>query len=276
MVCSIALLLMSSFWGCDSGLHSLRAFEELEPIEALPEPTPDQNLMVKINNVADFGTSFRNRAELFINGKRIRLNKGVVGYRRDYHFHFRLKTGVYKVEAKYYAVLGRYEEKYDITTRDGKFRIYPDQRTVVSIRLDKKLNGDLKSKKNYFMETYVPLSANMPHSKVAPSVERPIRVPGTGSIGLMNNTDRKKSTGHYKFPNIIWLQINTDTVSAKIYIDGKFMGTSPLNVKVDRSTNHIVQLSREGYQTKVKYLNVKELKDKDRYQLRETLKRNGG
>jgi hypothetical protein len=173
MVCFIALLLMNSFWGCGSGLHSFRAFEELEPIEDLPEPTPDRNLVVKINNVSDVGTSFRNRAELFINGKRILLNKEVVGYRRDYIFHFRLKTGVYKIEAKYYAVLDRYEQKYNITTQDGKFRIYPDQRTVVSITLEKKLNGDLKYKRNYFTGIYVPLSANISHSKMAPIFERP-------------------------------------------------------------------------------------------------------
>ncbi len=173
MVCFIALLLMSSFWGCGSGLHSFRAFEELEPIEDLPEPTPDRNLVVKINNVSDVGTSFRNRTELFINGKRILLNKEVVGYHRDYLFHFRLKTGVYKIEAKYYAVLDRYEKKYNITTQDGKFRIYPDQRTVVSITLEKKLNGDLKYKRNYFTGIYVPLSANISHSKMAPIFERP-------------------------------------------------------------------------------------------------------
>jgi hypothetical protein len=189
--------------------------------------------MVKINNVADFGTSFRNRAELFINGKRIRLNKEVVGYRREYHFHFRLKTGVYKIKAKYYAVLGRYEEKYNITTQDGKFRIYPDQRTVVSIKLDKKLNGDLKSKKNYFMETYVPLSAKISHSDVTRPPTKIVTKPSQKMLELPQNA-RGRNMGQGNFSlglRHTYRKVETELIKRKLITsDGTTTTTEDVSV----------------------------------------------
>jgi len=200
IVCLFALTMMSSFWACSGSLHSYQAFDRLNPIEDLPEPTPDHNLLVQINNVADVGTSYMNKAELYINGKRIRHSEEVEGYQRDYHYHLQLKTGVYKIEAFYYAMLNKYEESNKITTMDGKVRIYPDQRTTLSITLDKKLNGQLKQKENFFSETNGPLSAKDSKTTISPAkihskqdMQRPVEGTSSKKVHPIKLRGRRRS-----------------------------------------------------------------------------------
>ena len=82
-ICLILLFVSPVFWNCSGSMKSFETFERLEPIEDLPQPTGDHNLIVRINNVADRGTSHKNWAELYINDKRIELSQKTVGYQTD-------------------------------------------------------------------------------------------------------------------------------------------------------------------------------------------------
>ena len=90
----LATLCFIGLWGCGAGsLKPQEIFTKLQPIDDLPEPTADDNLVVQINNVADIGTSHLNRAELFINGKRIRLHNEAYGSQQDYRYNLHLEIG---------------------------------------------------------------------------------------------------------------------------------------------------------------------------------------
>jgi PEGA domain len=271
----LLLMVAFSFWACGSGsLQSIKSFDELEPVADLPQPTHDHNLVVQINNVADEGTSFKNRAELFINGKRIRLNEEDVGYQRDYCFHFRLKIGVYKIKAVYWAVSGGDKKEYKISTADEMVRIYPDQRTVLSITLDKKLNGQLKSKKNYFTETVEPLAADASQANLASDVELARAMQNSESDNRPMGAVSEKLKGASRSSvanNKVVMQISVNPPGSSIYIDGKLAGKSPLNVSVDHLVNHFVQLSYEGYHTQVKFVEAKDFAGKEVLAVKATL-----
>ena len=270
IICLVCLIGMLNF-SCSGSLQSVDSFEKIEPIEDLPQPTADHNLVVQLNNVADTGTSYLIWAEIYVNGKRIQLSKETVGYQPDYSFHFRLKSGIYKIKAVYYAKFGKDEREYKITTTDGKFRIYPDQRTVLSITLDKKLDGQLKSDKNYFTESTEVLATSAIPIGVSPAAEQMKNVAESRTIKSVSSVSERSNATSLTNRNDISLQIKVKPASAKIYLDGRLAGNSPLRVTVDRNTNHIVQISCEGYQTKTKYLSAKDLADRNVYEMEETL-----
>lgn len=275
----LAILFAIGLWGCGAGsLKPQETFTKLQPVDDLPEPTADDNLVVQINNVADIGTSHQNRAELFINGKRIRLNNEVYGSQQDYRYNLRLESGVYQIEAVYYAKAGKGEKEYKISTTDGKFRIYPDRRTVLIITLDKKLNGQLKQKKNYFTETQQPQPASSSSAAVLPGVQKSRSEANLASaepqvfpIALVNETPPRQVATPASPQNKIALQINTVPSNARILVDGKFVGQSPLTVAVDRASHHVVQLSHPGYQDKVKVIDRQDLQEQAKYILAERL-----
>ena len=144
-------------FSCSGSLESIDAFELLTPVEDLPEPTLEHNVVVNLNNVADTGTSYKNWAELYINGQKIDMNQEQKGYKQDYHYHLILRPGVYEVKAKYVARIGDDSRTYTLSTSDEKFRVYPEQRTVLEITLDKKLNGELRSESGILVEKRKPL-----------------------------------------------------------------------------------------------------------------------
>ena len=52
----------------------------------------------------------------------------------------------------------------------------------------------------------------------------------------------------------IALQINTVPIHATVIVDDKVVGQSPLTIYVDRFTSHVVQIFREGYEEKVRFV----------------------
>ncbi len=153
----IASLVGFFSFSCSGSLDSIEAFEQLIPVEDLPEPTLEHNVVVNLNNVADTGTSYKNWAQLYINGPEIEMNQEQKGYKQDYHYHLILRPGVYEIKAKNIARIGDDSRTYTLSTSDEKFRVYPSQRTVLEITLDKKLNGELRSESGILEEKREPL-----------------------------------------------------------------------------------------------------------------------
>lgn len=251
-LCLVGLVSLFAL-SCSGSMHSFEAYEELNPIEDLPEPTEEHNLVVRINNVADTGTSHENKAILFINGKKVDKPKDEIGYRRDYTYHFILKQGVYEVKAVYYAKGKRKYKKYKFSTPDGKFRIFPGQRTLLSIDLDKRLDGKLKSKNNFFEETTTDMDGI---TAIPDKAERnaPAR-------------ERDKAQSNIK------IKITSIPSGAHVYVDGHQFGKTPLTTSLIKTSGHSVQVSKRGYKSKILYIDEKEMRGKTSHSLKAKLKK---
>jgi hypothetical protein len=63
------------------------------------------------------------------------------------------------------------------------------------------------------------------------------------------------------------LQINTTPSGADVTVDDRYLGQSPLKVTVTADQNHVVQISRAGYQEVVKLIDAKDLRGQTMLQL---------
>lgn len=71
--------------------------------------------------------------------------------------------------------------------------------------------------------------------------------------------------------NQIALQINTMPIHATVIVDDKVVGQSPLTIYVDRFTSHVVQILREGYEEKTKFIDHHFFGDEMKYIVLEKL-----
>ncbi len=69
----------------------------------------------------------------------------------------------------------------------------------------------------------------------------------------------------------IALQINTVPLHADVIVDDKYLGQSPLVTHVDRHTDHVIQISKPGYEEKMKLIGRHELGGQKIYFLIEKL-----
>jgi hypothetical protein len=69
----------------------------------------------------------------------------------------------------------------------------------------------------------------------------------------------------------IALQINTVPLHAEVIVDDKYLGQSPLIAYVDRHTDHVVQISKSGYEEKAKFIDHHAFGDQKIYFLIEKL-----
>jgi len=135
-----------------------QSYDKLRPIDIVPLTTSAPNLVIQLNHVADTPKHTPKNVKLFVNDKEIlpeadtRLAEGNLIYQ------LQLADGVYKIKAVYRFKSFWKDKEHNITTKDGKVRIYPNQRTRLVIDLDRKPNGDLKKQKNYFTEMVEALS----------------------------------------------------------------------------------------------------------------------
>ena len=67
------------------------------------------------------------------------------------------------------------------------------------------------------------------------------------------------------------LQINTVPARADVYVDNKYWGQSPVRVHVDRSQNHVIQISKKGYGEMVKVLDSRDFGAEEEIMLIEKL-----
>lgn len=216
----------------DEAYSSLRPVKQLE----LPDQVID-NLVISINNVADEGTSYKNNIEIFVNDVNINPNWDVSNTESNYTYKLRVKPGYYKIHARYHAYIGWGEEQFDIVTQDELVKVTHDMRTLVSVTLVKKANGELLEKKSYFTVQSEPFVQATP-AKTLPVAPKP----------------ESAAPAAISADNTIILQVNTIPENAKVIVDDKTVGFAPLKVAIEKDSDHVLQFSAEGYQTAIKYL----------------------
>lgn len=257
-VLGVAILYLacaSSRVSVDEAYSALRPLKQLE----LPEQVTD-NFVVTVSNVADEGSSYKNHLELFVNDKMIEPNWAVSNLEDTYTYKLRLRPGYYKVKVFYYAYIGWGEEKFSILTHEEFIRVTSERRTLLKCNIAKEPNGEPVNEKMYFRVETEPLTPVgsippplKPAFKAQPELPQktiePPKSAVTSAPVLATPAPNDVST-----ENAILLQINTVPDKANIIIDDKTVGQSPLRIMVDQSTDHIIQISADGYKTAIKYL----------------------
>lgn len=131
---------------CGGGRMSVdQASMELAPKSELPAreqvQLPD-NFVVKIRNVADDRSSYKNFVKLFVNGREILPAGHVDNVTALYTYPMRLQEGVYEVRAEYHNVGGWRGKVYKIVP-DEPVKVLPDKRTILVADLLKNETGGL-------------------------------------------------------------------------------------------------------------------------------------
>ncbi len=161
----VAALAMLYFVGCAANqkINSGDAYLRIKPAAPLPEAVTKKqpiNLVVKIYNVADTRTSYKNHLDLFINKFLVLPNDEITNITSDYHYRLSLQPGIYKIKALYYASTGWQEKAYKILPRDEQVMIFADKRAVLKVALRKDSWGAPVDKITYFELSYEPLDTN--------------------------------------------------------------------------------------------------------------------
>lgn len=177
------LLLAAGLAACGAGgkLTTDRAYSELKPKEQLPERelrTLPENLVVKIENVADAGKSYQNYVVLYVNGREVAPVEKLTNMSSTYTYPLRLQHGVYEIKAEYHSVGYWREQTFEIKT-DEPVKIVPGQRTVLVCRLDKDYKGRPIQKNVQFRtryETLAEATETASVARVAPKIVTPAPV----------------------------------------------------------------------------------------------------
>jgi hypothetical protein len=277
------LLCAASLAACGAGgkLTTDRAYSELKPKEQLPEREIKQlpeNLLIKIENVADAGKSYSNYVVLYVNGREVAPVERVTNMSARYTYPLRLQHGIYEVRAEYHAVGYWREQVFDIKP-DEPVKILPGQRTVLICRLEKDYKGRPVRKNVQFRMKYEALNET---EIVAPVAVRPVEPPPRPPVIALAPKpliEEVRSTPPVVVipppvpappeppGNNLTLQINTTPSGADVTIDDRYVGQSPLKVTVTANQNHVVQISRAGHVEVMKVLDAKELRGQSMVQL---------
>ena len=154
------LLAIALTLGCASSKITLdEAYQALRPVKQLelPEQTTE-NLIITISNVADEGSSYKNRLEVFVNDKLLMPNWTVSNVENEFVYLLRLRPGYYQVKAHYYAFIGWSEEKYLIQSQD-LVPVFAEKVTRLEHRIEKQSNGEPINKKMFFKSKTEPVQA---------------------------------------------------------------------------------------------------------------------
>jgi len=263
------------FAGCSSSrLTRQNAGQVLKPVATLPEREASQlpvNLLIRIENVADAASSYRNYVVLKINGKEVAPDEPENNMKANYKYSLSLQPGVYNVEAKYHVVGFWKERVYKIET-DEPVKILPGKRTVLSIRLDKDNQGFPLTKANMFTLRYQDLNAgalvgsapiaNNPGFNSSDQIKNQPAEPAV----IERNDARPPVNPNGDFPRTK-LQINTVPVGADIYVDDRFVGQSPVRLMVNGAEGHIIQVAKKGFSEYLRVLNPEDLREKREMQI---------
>ena len=132
-------------------------FLRIKPSAPLPEAIAKKqpvNLLIKIDNVADMRTSYKNRLDLFVNKFLIEPEQEITNITRDYIYRLSLQPGIYKVKALYYASTGWEEKAFKILPRDEQVMVFPDKKAVLKVTLRKDSWGAPVDKVTHFEVSY--------------------------------------------------------------------------------------------------------------------------
>ena len=136
-------------------------FLRIKPSAPLPEAIAKKqpvNLLIKIENVADMRTSYKNRLDLFVNKFLIEPEQEITNITSDYIYRLSLQPGIYKVKALYYASTGWEEKSFKILPRDEQVMVFPDKKAVLKVNLRKDSWGAPVDKVTHFEVSYESLS----------------------------------------------------------------------------------------------------------------------
>ncbi|MBN1997870.1 hypothetical protein JW935_09985 [candidate division KSB1 bacterium] len=137
--------------GCAAGHLTVdEAYDILRPVKPLelPEQTTE-NFIIKIGNVADEGSSYKNRIDLYVNGKRVDPNWLVSNVQDEFVYRMKVRPGYYDIKAYYFAYIGWGDEKYKIISSE-LIPVSHDKVTTVKCDIAKKPNGEPVNKVMYF------------------------------------------------------------------------------------------------------------------------------
>ena len=256
-------------------LTTQKASQVLKPLSPLPEREQSMmpvNLHIKIDNVADAGSSYRNFVTLYINGKEIAPDAPEHNLQSTYEYSLRLQPGIYEVKAEYHVVGFWKEHVYAIVT-DEPVKVLPNQRTELFIRLQKDASGFPTQKKNFFSLRYVPLNGSI--SPTAGSLPRrqeqviaskaPIRQSeSAGPAPRYSDDDSNPPAVH---TSVVVLQIHSVPVGADVFVDDQFVGQTPIRATVSRSESHVIQISRKGFRDYLKVLEPEEFRGRQQLKI---------
>lgn len=158
--------------GCSRGpVTQEAAFADIKPKEALPEKQQSSrqanNFVVRVDNVANSRTSYKNFVKLFVNGREVETPPGHDNLSATYYYSMRLREGVYEVRAEYHAV-GSFRKRVFDVVADEPVQILPNQRTLLEARLQKDDRGMLENEPAHFRSRYVSMTPP-PVSTTAPA-----------------------------------------------------------------------------------------------------------
>jgi hypothetical protein len=297
-----ALLLVIGLMACGASgkLTTDRAYSELKPKEQLPERELrelPENLLIKIENVADAGKSYRNYVVLYVNGREMAPVEQMSNFLSKYTYPMHLQHGVYEVRAEYHVVGYWREQTFDIVP-DEQVKVLPGKRTVLTCRLNKDYKGRPVNKQVRFSMQYedvaepqvstVPAKVAEPVEprvvKIAPRIEAKPLIEEVGDSEreqvarepVIVDQERLRRALRWRRPvpepptvpgQTLTLQINTTPSGADVTVDDRYVGQSPLKVTVTADQNHVVQISRAGYQEVVKLIDAKDLSGQTMLQL---------
>lgn len=142
MFASAIIASLFFLFGC-AGTQRIKydeTFLRVKPAAPLPEAVAKKqpvNLYIKIENVADARTSYKNRLDLFVNNFLIEPEQEITNVTSDYIYRLSLQPGIYKIKALYYASTGWEEKSFKILPRDAQVMIFPDKKLVMKVSLRK-------------------------------------------------------------------------------------------------------------------------------------------
>ncbi|MBN1464186.1 PEGA domain-containing protein [candidate division KSB1 bacterium] len=246
-----ALLVLAALWlGCKGQVTVDEAYNAIRPVKQLELPDQvEENVVIIIENVADPGSSYKNRLDLYINDHKISPDWLVSNVQNDYIYRLRMRPGYYDLKAYYYAYVGWGEDKYEIKSEE-LVRVQHDKKTVVRAEIVKRPNGEPVNKTMYFT------------AKLEDFAEK-----------TTEHQRQSESPGEQRVSDTVMLQINTVPEHAQIIIDDKVVGQSPLRYEVSRSEDHILQISAAGYRTKTKFVDHAKVGSRDIYHVVQELEK---
>ncbi|MDZ7341209.1 MAG: hypothetical protein ONB27_07620 [candidate division KSB1 bacterium] len=156
---ALAALVLALLLSC-SGTQRIKVdetFSQIKPAAPLPEAIARKqpvNLYVKIENVADTRSSYKNHLDFYVNNFLIEPEQEITNVTNDYIYNLSLQPGIYKIKALYYASTGWQEKAYKILPRDAQVMIFPDKKLVLKVSLKKDAWGLPLDKVTHFDVSY--------------------------------------------------------------------------------------------------------------------------
>lgn len=245
-----------------------------QKIKQLSRLTTECNMKIEIQNVNNKYVDHKSHLNLLLDDKLVRRLPATQN-KDNVVFYFNMPPGEHKVKAAYYLINGWNNKRYEINPKQQTVRINKNQRTILSIKLNKKRNGQLKRCKNYFNQS----AESIYQTRVIRNQKRTNQQKLNNTNNQIRTHQANKSRSRIPnqkatvIENKIPLQINTIPINAEVIVDDKNLGHAPVIVQVERDKDHVVQIYCTGYKGKMKLIQKSELVNKEKFIVMEELER---